>query len=451
MMENTQKIDTETIKKLIEEHDWRTLKEYTLLMSPQDTADLFEDLDEFELGILFRLIPRDQAADIFVELDTDQQEHIVQQISSRRLTEIINELSADDRTEIFEELPGKITQRLINMLPPTERQMSMELLGYPPDSVGKLMTPEYVAVRSFWTIERALEHIRYHGRDAETIDRIYIIDDDWHLLDDLSLRKLIVNDPENLVENIMDYQFISIYATDDQEEAVRKIKKYDMVALPVIDSDGVLMGIVTIDDLIDILEEESSEDFQKISAVSPLEMSYDSASSMDLYKKRVGWLLLLVVANFFSSGVIAYFENVLEAVVVLAFFIPVLIGSGGNTATQSATLIIRAVSIGELNINKWFSVIKKEIITGSMLGLSLGLVIFLYIMFWQESVRVGAVVGLSLIAIVLWANILGSVIPLILTKLRLDPAIVSSPLLTTIVDATGLAIYFIIATYLLGL
>jgi magnesium transporter len=451
MIENIQKIDTEAIKKLIEDHDWRTLKEYTLMMSPQDTADLFEDLDEFELGILFRLIPRDQAADIFIELDTDQQEHIVQQISSRRLTEIVNELSADDRTEIFEELPGKITQRLLNMLPPTERQMSMELLGYPPDSVGKLMTPEYVAVRSFWTVERALEHIREQGRDAETVDRIYIIDDDWHLLDDLSLRKFILSNPENLVEDMMDYQFISINAIEDQEEAVRKIKKYDMVALPVVESDGVLLGIVTIDDLIDVLEEESSEDFQKISAVTPLEMSYDSATSLDLYRKRVGWLLLLVIANFFSSGVIAYFENVLEAVVILAFFIPVLIGSGGNTATQSATLIIRAVSAGDINISKWFKVLQKELVTGTMLGMSLGFVIFIYIMFWQENIRVGAVVGFSLIAIVLWANILGSVMPLILTRLKLDPAIVSSPLLTTIVDATGLAIYFLIATYILGL
>ncbi len=439
----------QVIQTYLEEKSLKKIKDILSKWPVADVAELLQNIDEKNMIIIFRLLPKDKAIDVFAELDKESQEKLLKMMSDQRIKEIISELPPDDRTELFEDLPGQLQQRLLNMLSSDDRREVLKLLGYPKNSVGRLMTPDYVAVRSHWTVKEAIEHIRQRGRDAETIDIIYVVNDDWRLLDDVPIRRFILADAEQKVEMLMDYHVISISAYADQEEAVKIMQQYDLTVLPVVDEDGILIGIVTIDDILDVLEEEVTEDFQKGSAIIPFEESYIKASPFFLYRKRAGWLLLLLVADFLSSNVIAHFENALRMVIALAFFIPVLIDSGGNTASQSATLVIRAIATGELNIRRWFDVVKKELITGLLLGITLGVALFLRSFFWKGGPEIGLVVGISMVAIVVWANLLGSLLPIILTKLKLDPAVISAPLLTTLCDATGLIIYFHIAKLLL--
>jgi len=439
------------IQELVKQKDWRMLKEILSGWPAPDIADLFENISVEEVVILFRLLHKEQAAMVFSEVETHRQMALLQQMSNEHIRDIISELSPDDRTELFEELPGKITQRLLNLLPSDIRKETLELLGYPKESVGRLMTSDYVAIRPHWTIEQAMEHIRRYGHDAETINMVYVVDEQWLLLDDIPLRRLILADPEQKVESVMDKKFVSVLAYEDQEKAIELIKHYNMFALPVVDSENVLLGIVTVDDILDVLEEEVTEDIHKGASIFPLEMSYSAASVWTLYQKRIIWLSLLLAAGFLSSSVIAAFEKTLTSIVALAFFIPVLIDSGGNTGTQSATLVIRAIATGDLSLRKWFSVVKKELLVGLLLGVTLGVVLCLWSSFWKGGAAVGPIAGMSMVIIVLWANLVGSLLPIILTKINLDPAVVSGPLITTLLDATGLLVYFSIAKWWLSL
>ncbi len=439
------KIAMPDIDEVLENKDWKTLKAALAEVTPQDIAEVITSLEPKDAVLVFRLIPKDKATDVFSELEPSQQELILTRIADREIKALIEELSPDDRTALFEDLPGRLTQKLLNLLPPEERKESLELLGYPEDSVGRLMTPDYVAVRPDWTIERAFRHIRKYGRDAETINMVYVVDEKWKLQDDIPIRRFILAELDQRVRDIMDNEFIAIQATEDQEEAYKIIKKYDLNVLPVTDDEGTLIGIVTVDDILDVVEEEVDEDFQKTSAIAPFEESYAMASTFKLYRKRIGWLMILLITDFFSSSIIAHFEYALKAVIALAFFIPVLIDSGGNIAAQSSTLIIRALATGDLTIRKWFSVIKKELLVGMMIGLTLGIVLYLRGFFWRGGPTIGMVVGMAMVGITLWSNLLGSLLPIVLTKFRLDPAVISSPLLTTVVDSTGLIIYFTLA------
>lgn len=440
---------TPEIIDLIDRKDWKTLKDVLSFWPAPDLADLLKSLNEKDMLLLFRFLPIDQASEVFSELDAKNREIILNTLSDGHLKEIFMELSADDRTDLMEELPGRLTQRLLNLLSQKERAEAMAYLGYPENSVGRLVTPDYVAVRNDWTVDKAINHIREKGRDAETINVVYIVDARWHLLDDMPIRRFILGKPDEKVENLMDEHVISISANEDQENAYNLMKRYDLNILAVVDSTNILIGIVTIDDILDVMEEEVTEDFQKSSAIRPLDIEYTSASPFFLFRKRVGWLLILLLADFLSSSVIASYQGSLEAVIALSFFIPVLIDSGGNTASQSSTLIIRAISIGELPLARWFEVARKELLTGLLLGIALGAALYIRSYFWKGGPAVGLVVGLSMIVIILWANIVGSLLPIILTKFKLDPAVISSPLLTTMIDSTGLLIYFNIARELL--
>ena len=439
------------IQELIDQKKWEAIKSVFSDIPPQDIAALLSMLDEKERTVVFRLIPAAKTTEVFSELDSTIQEDILANFADRQLKVLINKLDPDDRTSLFEDLPGKLVQKLINFLEKKERLEALELLGYPEDSVGRLMTPEYVAVRPDWSIQQAFHHIKEYGRDAETIDMIYVVDDQWKLLDDIPIRRFILADNDKTVKDIMDYFFVSIEANEDQEHAYNLVKKYNATVLPVVDKEGILLGIVTVDDLIDVGEEEVNEDFQKASAISPIEESYYSVSSLVLYKKRVVWLLILLITDFFSSSIIAHFENAIKAVVALAFFIPVLIDSGGNIAAQSSTLIIRALATGELTVHNWFKVVKKELFIGLMIGITLGLILYVRGFFWRGGPSIGMVVGLSMVAITILSNLLGSVLPIILTKFKLDPAIISSPLLTTVVDSLGLLVYFTLAGFIFHL
>ncbi|MBA3051811.1 MAG: magnesium transporter [Candidatus Omnitrophota bacterium] len=437
------------IEEMIAEKAWHSLKNILIEWPEADIADLLKNLEDKEAIVLFMLLPKQLKAETFAELDPEKQTVFLKRIGDEVIRDIVLELSPDDRTELFEELPGRITKKLLNFLPPAERKETLKLLGYPEDSVGRLMTPDYVAIRPEWTVRESLEHIREFGHDAETVNRVYVIDKNWHLLDDISLRKLILADLSNEVSSLMDRNFIAVSPFDDQEVAVTKIKKYDLFAIPVVDSENVLLGIVTVDDVLDVFEEEVTEDVHKAGGIVPLEMSYSAASSSGLYKKRVGWLLLFLASGFVSSMVITYFEGMLAKVVALAAFIPVMMGEGGNIGNQASVLIVRALALGELTTAKWFNIMKKELAIGILLGLTLGVAIGLWGYLWKGDYRIGLVVGSSMLFISLWANLLGSALPIVLTKFKMDPAIICGSLLMTVIDTTGLMIYFSIAGLLL--
>jgi magnesium transporter len=338
---------------------------------------------------------------------------------------------------------------MLNLLTLHDRREALQLLGYPEESVGRLMTPDYVAVRPEWSIRQALKHIRSKGTDSETINVIYVTDGSWVLLDALSLRRFILANPEDPVSQIMDYSFVGISAFKDREEAVRMIQHYDLVALPVLDSGGVLIGIATIDDLMDVAQEEATEDFHKVAAVAPLKTSYRESSVWLLYRKRIIWLSVLLFVNLIASGVIAAYEEMLISTITLAFFIPLLIATGGNAGAQSATLMVRAIATGDVKLSQWLWATGREMAVAGLLGLTMGIASSVLGIF-RGGLEIGIVVGLAMVLIVLVANFIGVVLPFLLTRIRVDPAVVSNPLITSVADVTGLIIYFSIATWILG-
>lgn len=437
------------IQSLIEQKRWTALKEVLQAIPVPDLADLLLNLDKKERSILFRLLPKPLSSEVFSYLDSGHKDSLLKEMTNGEAHHLLADLSPDDRTQFFEELPGQATQRLLNLLSPEDRKETLILLGYPEESVGRLMTPDYVAIQPEWTIEQALEHIRKKGKDSETINVIYVVDSSWRLVDDLELRRFIIANPSDTVEQIMDHSFVSIAAYDDREKAVQLIQHYDLDALPVVDSEGILVGIVTVDDVMDVAQEEATEDFQKVAAVVPLKTSYSESSLWTLYRKRIGWLIALVLVNLASSGVIAVYEEVLVSAIALVFFIPLLIDSGGNTGAQSATLMVRAIATGDVQLGQWMWAVGREMILGTLLGLTVGLATWLLGLF-RGGFEIGIVVGLAMLSIVVVANLIGVVLPFLLTRLRLDPAVASSPLITSIADVVGLMIYFSIATRLLG-
>ena len=435
----------EELKELISRKDWNRLKDRLVALPPPDAADLLEELEPENALLVFRLLPRDRAGDVFAELEPPAQEALIRKMADGRARAVILELSPDERTEFLEDLPDSLVRKLVYLLPREERREALELLGYPEESVGRLMTPDYVALRPHWTVEEAFRHLRRYGSDAETLNVVYVTDDDRRLIDDIPIRRLLLADPDRKVEELMDRTFISIGAESDQEEAVRLMDRYDLAALPVVDRTGALLGIVTIDDALDVVEEELTEDFEKRAAITPLGVHYSLASPGILFAKRIGWLVILTLAGFFSAGVISFFEETLREWIALAFFIPILIDTGGNAGAQSATLVIRALAVGDLTLEKWWWVMKKESRVGVLLGLTLAVILFCFGFFWQGAAAIGLIIGLAMFLVIFWANLAGSVLPIILVRLKLDPAMVSSPLITTMIDVTGLIIYFLIA------
>ncbi len=429
----------------ISSSDWDGLRESLTGVPIAEIGDAFLELDKHDRALAFHAFPRDIAAEVFAYLDSDQANRLLENLTDEDTRDLLANLRPDDRTQLLEELPGQVTQRLLNLLSPDDLKETRHLLGYPEESVGRLMTPDYVALRPEWTIRQALDHIRKMGVDSEIISIVYITTKKWELIDALPLRKLILADLDDTVESLMDHSFVSLSAFDDREEAVRALARYDKVALPVVDSGGVLLGIVTVDDVLDVAEEEATEDFHKGAAISPLDRSYAETPSITLFKKRIGWLLILIGVNLVSSGVIAAYEETLEAVIALAFFIPLLIDSGGNTGAQSATIMVRALATGDLKLTDWFKAVLKEAGVGMSLGLAMGLASSALGIF-RGGIMIGIIVGLSMAAIVLVANMVGTLLPFLLTRFKIDPAVASSPLITTIADASGLFIYFGIAT-----
>ena len=442
---------------LIETKQYRELHESLEGLPAADVADLIYELEVPQAAVAFRLLPRDEAGDVFAELDAERQQALIEELGERRAMDAIEALDPDDRARFLDELPSEVSKELIRSLSPESRRETQAILGYPPDSVGRLMTPDYVRVRPDWTVQKALDHIREWGKDAETVHWVYVIDSQYRLIDDLHIRTLLLADPGALISDVMDDQFIALGATDDREEAVRMLLRYDRTALPVLDSRSVLLGIVTHDDVADVAEEEATEDIQKLGGMQALERPYMQTSLMNMIQKRGGWLLALLFVQVFTIGVLELFEAQLAQTAVLVAFIPLIIASGGNTGTQAASLLIRALAIGEVEPPDWRRVLVKELLTGlslgALLGVAAGAIVFGLSMFGiAEHARpdlIGLTVGLSILMIVIWGVLLGSLFPLILEKLGLDPATISSPLVATLMDVSGLVIYLSVAAVLL--
>jgi magnesium transporter len=370
-------------------------------------------------------------------------------LTDQEARELLAKLRPDDRTVLLEELPRQTILRLQNLLSSRDLIEAKKLLGYPEESVGRLMTPDFVSVLPSWTIEQAFQHIRRKGREAETISIIYVTDARWKLLDAVELERFVMASPSASIESIMDHSFVALAPEVDREEAVKKMQKYDLFALPVVDASGVLLGIVTADDVFDVAVEEATEDIHRGAAVEPLKMSYREASALGLYQKRIPWLVGLVVINLGASGVIAFYEDMLASALALAFFIPLLMASGGNTGAQAATLMVRALAIEDVKGTQWLRALGKEVAVGSLLSLTMGIGVAM-IGIASSNWSIGLTVGLAMMAIVLISNLIGVLCPLALNFLRVDPAVASTPMVTSIVDITSLLLYFGIATAIIG-
>lgn len=440
------------IHELIDTRNWTDLREILASWPPPEIVDLFLDVDKTNRVLIFRALPRDIAAEVFSYLDGDQKDTFLMDLTDQETRNLLADLPPDDRTELLEELPAKVTKRLMSLLEPDDLREARELLGYPEESVGRRMTPDFVAVRSYWTIHKALHHIRKFGKDSETINRIYVTDKSGKLLDDIKLRSVILAEEDASISDLMDYNVVSLSAFDDQEKAVKTLEKYDLLAIPVVDSMGILVGIVTFDDVMDISAEEVTEDFQKIGGINPVEQSYQSAGVMKLWFKRIPWLIALLFANFLTVQAIEHFDWVYVQMVALALFPTMLIGTAGNSGTQSATLIIRSIAVEGLSFDNWFSVFRKEFFVGLLLGLTLGLIAFFRgYLINDPGHKIAIIIGLSMVVMVTWANLVGGLLPLILSKMKFDPAVISSPFMATLIDFSGMIIYFNLSIWILQL
>lgn len=412
-------------------------------------TEVLLDLPAEERVLLFRALPPEFAAAVFAKLRPATRDRLVLALNDRETRRLLADLQPDDRTSLLAELPGRVTQRLLNLVRPEDREVTLELLGYPEDSVGRLMTPYYLAVRPDWTIAQALEHLRARGREDEASSMVFVVDDEWRLLDDLPLQRVVFSDPGSLVEGVMDRQYVSLAPDTDREEAVLMMRRYDRVALPVVDPGGVLIGVVTVDDVMGVAEEEATEDFYRTSAIAPGRESYWESGIALLYRRRIGWLVGLVLVNLVSSGVIAAYEEMLVSYVALAFFIPLLIDTGGNAGSQSATIMIRAISLGEVRASEWGRAFLKEAILGLLIGVTLG-VLGLALGVVRGGFAIGLVVMITMIVMLLLTNLLGVLLPFVLMRLGRDPAVASGPLITSVADAVGLLIYFWVAALILS-
>ena len=434
---------------LIKNRNWRVLKRALQDLDNVETANLIESSSKTNKIILFRLLTRQQTKEVFKMLHHSEQEAVIEGLTenSHKLSRLLNDIEPDDRTAFFEELPGDIAQKLIEKLTPEEQKITLQLLSYPKDSIGRLMTPEFIAIKADFTVAEAFAHIRKHGQQSETLNVIYIIDDNLKLIDDIDIKDLILASPYEVINNIIDHRFVSLHALDDQEMAIQVFKDYDRVALPVLSKEGVLLGIVTFDDIMDVIEEESTEDFHKFGSVQNAPKNPLKERIFSLYKNRIVWLVLLVFMNIFSGAALESFEDVIQSFVALVFFLPLLIDSGGNAGSQSATLMIRYLALGEVQVSDWYKLIGRELLVSFLLGLTMAASIALVASFRAPEVIV--VVCIAMVLNVMLGSLIGLVLPFIFTKLKIDAATASAPLVTSLCDICGVLIYFSIASKLL--
>jgi len=447
----------ETITSLIQEGEFFKLKQLLRTFQPAELVELIEGEEEREQLIIFRLLPLRLATEVFEYLDLEVQRHFLDNLAQDKIADILNEMSPDDRTALLEFLPANFVAELVQSLSEEERKVTLQLLGYPEYSVGRLMTPDYIAIREHWTVQQVLDHIRQHGGQSETLSVLYVTDASGVLMDDIRIREFLLSAPTARVRDLMDRRYVQLNAMQDQEEAIDIFRRNDRVALPVVSDQGILLGIVTLDDILTIREEEDTEDIQKLGGSEALDEPYLDTPLLRMVQKRAGWLVVLFLGELLTASAMQFFEEELQKAIILVQFVPLIISSGGNSGSQATSLIIRAMALGEFTVGDWWRVLRREIISGLVLGLILGFVGFARIAVWQQFshvygehwMLVGLTVGITLVGIVLWGSLAGSMLPLLLKRVGLDPATSSAPFVATLVDVTGLIIYFTVALGLL--
>jgi len=439
------------IENYIKEKKWDKLHDLLVGLSPATVAEIIKKSEKNERMIIFRSLPRKFSADVFSEFRPQTQKFILNNLTNIEVSELLADLTPDDRTALFEILPEQVKQRLFKLLKPEDLKEARELLSYPENSVGRLMTPDYITIRPDWTVENALKYIREKGKDSEILSNIYIVDEQNKLIDDIRLRQIILANPSDKISDLMNYTFDSINAYDDQEKAYHLIKQHNHYALPVVDSKGTLLGIVTIDDLLDVGEEEATEDFHKIAAMSELKLpdKIRDTPVRTLYRKRIGWLVFLVFVNIFSGAAIAMFQETIAKYIVLVLFMPLLVDCGGNAGSQSSTLMVRALAIKDVTLHDWYYCIGKETLVAGALGITMGLAVSIIGIF-RGGIIIALIVSLSMIIIVFVGSLIGISLPFIFTRIGWDPAVASGPLITSVADVVGIILYFSIAFTLLG-
>lgn len=438
---------------LIDRKDLPALKKYVEPWLASDLAPIIADLPIGELAALFRVSPRELSATTFTYMPLESQKRLLKLLTQEQVAALLNALPPDDRTAFLNELPLDLAMQLLAMLTPDERQVAQSLLAYPEHSVGRMMTLDFVAVRPEWTVRESLDYIREHGFDRETLNIVFVVDETGHLIDDIRVRRLLLSPLERPVRELLDGNYAWLSAADDREKALAVFRKFDRVALPVVDDNKKIIGIVTVDDMLDVAEAEATEDIQKLGGSEALDEPYTTIALSRMVKKRASWLVILFLGEMLTATAMSYFEDEIAKAVVLALFVPLVISSGGNAGSQAATLVIRALALGEFRLRDWWKVMRRELAAGLALGLILGAIGFVRIAAWSMFSNiygphwplVATTVGLALVGIVLWGSLMGSMLPLVLKRCGLDPATSSAPFVATLVDVTGLIIYFSVA------
>ncbi len=450
-------------EELIARKDWESLRVAFEDVDPADVAEVLWDLPPEDSGVIFRLLPRAVSAAAFERLPLDQQTELVKALGTEQLATVLNEMAPDDRTRLFEELPAEVTKRAITQLNPEELKVARKLLGYPENSAGRVMTPEYLALAPSMTAAEALAFVRQNGKGRETLNALYLVDPKGILIADLRLAELVMAEPEAKMSDLATRPLVSIPATATKDEVIATFEKYDRSVLPVTDTNGAMLGIITADDVLDVAEERATEDVQKMGGLEALEAPYMEMSTVEMFKKRGGWLSILLVGEMLTTTAMTYFEGEIERAVVLALFVPLIISSGGNSGSQATSLIIRALAVQEIGIADWWRVAGREVKSGLLLGLLLGGIGFGRIILWESLHHFGIIgtsygdhyllvaltVSASLIGVVLFGTLTGSMLPFLLRRLGFDPATASAPFVATLVDVSGIVIYFTMASLLL--
>ena len=446
----------ERIEDLLKRKQYTALRDLLADLEPADIASLFEDLDEDSIPLLFRLLPKEPAAEVFVELDPDAQEMLIRGFSNTELKEVLDELYLDDAVDIVEEMPANVVKRILKHADPDTRKSINEILKYPDDSAGALMTTEFVDLKRDMTVEDALKRIRRTGTDKETINVCYVVDPARKLQGIVSLRTILLSDEDDTIDEIMETHVISVSTLEDKEDVAQTFSKYNFIALPVVDKEDRLVGIITVDDAIDVMEEETTEDIEKMAAMLPTDKPYLKTSVWETYKSRIPWLLLLMVSATFTGQIIARFEDALSAFAILTAYIPMLMDTGGNCGSQASVTVIRGID--EIEFSDLFRVIWKEIRVAVFCGATLAAANFVKLMLVDKmifgnpiTITVALVICLTLVVTVFAAKVVGCTLPLLAKKIGFDPAVMASPFITTVVDAISLMIYFNFASLLLGI
>jgi magnesium transporter len=445
------------LEELIRRRDFSQLREILRGFPAADLAEILTDISDDDMAVLLRLLPQDLATEVFENLSLEQQENLVRALGTAEVAAILNAMPADDRTALLEELPSAATQKLLNLLAPEQRRIAVELLGYPKDSIGRRMTPKYIAIQENWTVAEVLEHLRRESNKREAVNQLYVVDERGRLLDFVRLRNAVVSRLDTPVKDLLEHQRLFLRATDDQETAIEAFRKYGVSILPVLDSKEVLLGVVTVDDVLALAEREATEDIQKLGGMEALDAPYLRISLLSMIKKRAGWLSILFISEMFTATAMGYFEDEIAKAAVLALFLPLILSSGGNSGSQATSLIIRAMAVRDVTLADWWRVLRREVLAGLCLGAVLAVIVLVRIFVWPHKEQlytthwplVAATVSCSLVGVVLWGSVVGSMLPFLLRRLGFDPAASSAPFVATLVDVTGIVIYFTVAFRLL--